>query len=174
MLTHLDGIERQLAALDAQLERIATDHAWRQSVSVLKAFRGVSTRTALGLIAEIGDFRRFSHPRQLPRSLGMTPPEYSFSDHQPRGHITKAGTRHPRPLLVEAAWHYRHRPRCHARGPAPSDRAWQAQIRLHQRHRALAARDKRSTVVNIAVARELAAFLWAEMTAQPFPQAVVA
>jgi transposase len=174
MLAHLDGVDRQLAALDAQLERIATEEPWRDRVRALKTFRGVSTRTALGLIAEIGDFRRFSHPRQLARWLGMTPSEYSSGDQQHRGHITKAGNRHARRLLVEAAWHYRHRPRCPARGPAPSDRAWQAQIRLHQRHRALAARDKRSTVVNIAVARELAAFLWAEMTAQPFPQEVAA
>ena len=124
--------------------------------------------------SEIGDFRRFSHPRELAAWLGMTPAEYSSGDQQHRGHITKTGNRHARRLLVEAAWHYRHRPRRPVRGPAPIDRAWQAQIRLHQRHHALAARGKRSTVVNVAVARELAAFLWAEMTAQPIAQEAAA
>ncbi len=53
-------------------------------------------------------------------------------------------------------------------GPEPtSDRAWQAQIRLFHRHRHLTAQGKRSTVVTVAIARELAAFLWAEMTDQP-------
>ena len=174
MRVHLDGVDRQLAALDAQLERIATEEPWRERVGALKAFRGVSTRTALGLIAEIGDFRRFAHPRELARWLGMTPSEYSSGDQQHRGHITKAGNRHARRLLIEAAWHYRHLPRRPARGPAPSDRAWHAQIRLHQRHRALAARGKRSTVINVAVARELAGFLWAEMTAQPNRQEAAA
>jgi transposase len=49
----------------------------------------------------------------------------------------------------------------------PSARAWQAQIRLFQRHRHLTQHGKRSTVVTVAVARELAGFLWADMTQQP-------
>jgi hypothetical protein len=65
--------------------------------------------------------------------------------------------------LTEAAWHYRHPPR----RPDPSDRVWQAQIRLFARHRHLSAQGKRSTVVTVAIARELAGFLWAEMTHQP-------
>jgi len=77
-------------------------------------------------------------------------------------------------LLVEAAWHYRHPPRRPNNGPEPSDRAWQAQIRLHRRHRDLLARGKRPTVVNVAIARELAAFIWAEMTGQPTRQEAAA
>jgi hypothetical protein len=61
----------------------------------------------------------------------------------------------------------RHVPRRPSSGPEPSDRAWQAQIRLHHRHRHLTQNGKRSTVVTVAIARELAAFLWAEMTDQP-------
>src|SRR5207245_1604299 len=64
-----------------------------------------------GLLAEIGDFRRFAHPRELMSYLGLTPSEYSSGQQQHRGHITKTGNRHARRLLVEAAWHYCHRPR---------------------------------------------------------------
>jgi transposase len=167
MLVHLDGIDRQLARLDSDLEQIACQDPWAGRVAALTQFRGIATRTALGLIAEIGDFRRFSHPRELASWLGITPTEYSSGDQQHRGHITKAGNRHARRLLVEAAWHYRHRPRRPTRGPEPSDRAWQAQIRLHRRWQHLTERGKRSTVANVAIARELAAFIWAEMTAQP-------
>jgi transposase len=164
MLIHLDGIDRQLAALDARLEQIAH---WGWQCDRLRAFRGISTLTALGLIAEIGDFARFGHPRELASWLGITPSEYSSGEQQHRGHITKSGNRHARRLLVEAAWHYRHAPRRPTKGPAPSDRAWQAQIRLFHRHRHLTAQGKRSTVVTVALARELTAFLWAEMTDQP-------
>lgn len=166
-LTHLDGIESQLANLDAELELIARQDQWVAQVQKLTAFRGISTLTALGLISEIGDFNRFSHPRELASWLGITPAEYSSGESQHRGHITKTGNRHARRLLVEAAWHYRHAPRRPANGPEPSPRAWQAQIRLHHRYRHLTDAGKRSTVVNVAVARELIAFLWAELTDQP-------
>jgi transposase len=167
MLIHLDGIERQLATLDAELEQIATSERWGGHVAILTRFRGISTLTALGLISEIGDFARFSHPRELASWLGITPSEYSSGDQQHRGHITKAGNRHARRLLVEAAWHYRHAPRRPAAGPQPDERAWQAQVRLHHRYHHLTEHGKRSTVVNVAIARELVGFLWAAMTDQP-------
>jgi transposase len=167
MLTHLEGVERQLATLDAQLERIAVGERWSSQVQALVRFRGISTLTALGLISEIGDFARFSHPRELASWLGITPSEYSSGDQQHRGHITKAGNRHARRLLAEASWHYRHPPRRPAAGPQPDERAWQAQVRLHHRYRRLTESGKRPTIVNIAIARELTGFLWASMTDQP-------
>ena len=61
----------------------------------------------------------------------------------------------------------RHAPRRSSGGSEPSDRAWQAQVRLFHRYRHLINQGKRPTVVNVAIARELAAFIWAEMTGQP-------
>jgi transposase len=173
MLIHLDGIDRQLELLDARLQQIAASDRWTTRVQTLTAFRGIATLTALGLIAEIGDFQRFGHPRELASWLGITPSEYSSGDSQHRGHITKAGNRHARRLLIEAAWHYRHAPRRPTTGPPPSDRAWQAQVRLHHRYRHLTEHGKRPTVITVAIARELTAFLWAAMTDQP-PREVTA
>jgi len=136
-------------------------------VQILTRFRGIATVTALGLIAEIGDFARFGHPRELASWLGITPSEYSSGPQQHRGHITLSGNRHARRLLIEAAWHYRHAPRLPANGPPPDERAWHAQVRLHHRHRHLTEHGKRTTVANVAVARELVGFLWAAMTDQP-------
>jgi transposase len=167
LLVHLDGIERQLETFDARLSDIAASERWSGQVQILTRFRGIATLTALGLIAEIGDFTRFAHPRELAAWLGITPSEYSSGDQQHRGHITLSGNRHARRLLIEAAWHYRHAPRRPKTGPPPDERAWQAQVRLHHRHRHLTEHGKRSTVANVAVARELAGFLWAAMTDQP-------
>lgn len=169
MLIHLDGLDRQLDALDRDLELIARSDRWVETVQILTRFRGIATRTALGLIAEIGDFSRFGHPRELCAWLGIVPSEYSSGDQRHRGHITKTGNHHARRLLIEAAWSYQHRPRRPDRGPEPDARAWQAQIRLHRRYRHLTVeRGKRSTVATVAVARELAGFLWAAATHQPF------
>ena len=74
-------------------------------MQILTRFRGIATITALGLIAEIGDFARFAHPRELAAWLGITPSEYSSGDQQHRGHITLSGNKHARRLLIEAAWH---------------------------------------------------------------------
>lgn len=175
MLAHLDGLDAQLAAIAHELAAIAQTDPWRDPVAWLVSFRGISIRTALGLLAEIGDFRRFGTARELMSFLGLTVAEYSSGDRQHRGHLTKTGNRHARRLLIEAAWHYQHPPRQPARAaalaehvpPAVSARAWQAQIRLHHRHRHLTSHGKRSTVATAAVARELAGFLWAAMTHQP-------
>jgi transposase len=105
LLIHVDGIERQLDTLDARLAEIAGSERWSGQVEILTRFRGIATITALGLIAEIGDFARFSHPRELASWLGITPSEYSSGDQQHRGHITLAGYRHAPRLLIEAAWH---------------------------------------------------------------------
>jgi Transposase IS116/IS110/IS902 family len=94
--------------------------------------------TALGLLAELGDLRRFASARELMSFLGLTPSEYSSGDQCHRGHITKAGSRHARRLLIEAAWHYQHAPRVSRRiaavqPPVPPDvaeRAISTQIRL--------------------------------------------
>jgi transposase len=76
-LAHLDSLDAQLQAIDAELEQIARSEPWCDPVRWLTAFRGISTRTALGLLAEIGDYKRFAHPRELMSYLGLVPTEYS-------------------------------------------------------------------------------------------------
>jgi transposase len=175
MLCHLDALEAQLAALDRQLADVAASDPWSDPVAWLCCFRGISTLTALALLAEIGDFRRFANPRELMSFLGLTVAEYSSGDRRVRGSLTKTGNRHARRLLVEAAWHYQHPPRLSARlktnqplvPPEALARAWQAQIRLHERHHHLTRNGKLPTVATAAIARELCGFIWATMTRQP-------
>jgi hypothetical protein len=174
----LHSVDAQIAALDHQLDEIASQEPWSDPVRWLCCFRGITTLTALALLAELGDLRRFATARELMSFLGLTASEYSSGDQRHRGHITKTGPRHARRLLIEAAWHYQHAPRVSQRIAAvqphvPPDvaaRAFSAQVRLHQRHRHLTRHGKRSTVATVAVARELAGFLWAAMTRQPLNQ----
>lgn len=182
MRAHLDSLDAQIDALELRLEEIARSDRWVEPVRWLTSFRGVATKTALGLIAEIGDFRRFSSARELMSFLGLVPSEYSSGEQRHRGHITKSGNRHARRLVIEAAWHYQHRPNLSKRQrelapllPAEvAARAWRAQVRLNHRHLALQRQGKRSTVANVAVARELTGFVWAAMTNQPLRKEVSA
>lgn len=176
MLLHLDALDAQLAALDARLAEIAAAEPWRTPVARLCCFRGVGVLTALALLAEIGDFHRFATARELMSFLGLTVSEHSSGERCRRGALTKTGNRHARRLLVEAAWHYQHRPRALRRkgAEAPPEevcsRAWRAQIRLHERYRHLTGAGKLPSVATAAVARELCGFLWATMTDQPLSQ----
>ena len=157
-----------LLARRDRLDRLIADQAvaepWAQKVGRLRCLRGVDTLTAVGLVAEIGDFAAFDHPRLLASYLGLVPSEQSSGERRRQGAITKAGSSHARRLLVEAAWHYRRPPRVsltlkrrQAGQPAAAiDAAWRAQLRLSRRWAHLdGARGKRRTTVAVAVAREL-------------------
>ena len=135
----------------------------------LQAMRGIDLVAAVTVLAEIGDLSRFQTPRELMGYLGLVPSESSTGDTVNRGGITKAGNGRARRILVEAAWSYRYPPRVSrekqmkvAAAPrAVREIAWKAQMRLCGRFRSLARKGKRPTVVATAIARELAAFIWA-------------
>jgi transposase len=161
--------------LDRLIAEQARDEQWAAPVARLRCMRGIDTLTAVGLIAEIGDFTAFEHPKQLASFLGLVPSEQSSGERRRQGSITKAGSSHARRLLIEAAWHYRRRPavsltlrrRQDGQPPAAIDAAWRAQLRLSARWAHLdARRAKRRTTVAVAVARELACFVW-EIARQP-------
>lgn len=157
--------ERLERALDEQ----AASGPWAPLIARLRCLRGIDTLTAVGLVAEIGDFAAFEHPRRLASYLGLVPSESTSGTKRRQGSITKAGSGHARRLLIEAAWHYRRRPaisldlrrRQQGQPPAAIDAAWRAQLRLHGRWATLdARRGKKRTTVAVAVARELACFVW--------------
>jgi transposase len=117
----------------------------------------------------------FDAARSFMSFTALVPSENSTGLTEHRANITHAGNRHIRAQLVEAAWAYQHRPHVGTGIAARHDglppqviaRAWNAQVRLSSRFRKLAARKNVRSVVAAAVARELAGFLWAEMTAEP-------
>ena len=174
-LAHHEVLLARRDRLDKLVLEQSTQGSWAPTVARLRCLRGVDTLTAVGLVAEIGDITAFRHPKQLASYLGLVPSEHSSGTKRRQGAITKAGSAHARRLLVEAAWHYRRSPRVSeplrrrqdGQPPAAIDAAWRAQIRLHRRWAHLdAARAKKRTTVAVAVARELACFVW-EIARQP-------
>lgn len=168
-LAHHEVLLARRDRLDALIVEQSVQGPWAPLVARLRCLRGVETLTAVGLIAEIGDFGAFSHPKQLASYLGLVPSERSSGSKRRQGSITKAGSAHARRLLVEASWHYRRQPsisltlkrRQTGQPPAVIETAWRAQIRLYRRWTHLdTARAKKRTTVAVAVARELACFVW--------------
>jgi len=175
----IDETERRVERLTDQLRALTPIWRWAAVVDALQALRGVSFITAVGLVAEIGDIRRFEHPRHLMAYLGLVPSEYSSGPRVRRGGITKAGNPHARRLLAEAAWAYLGLPRIGRRmlqrqealPTAVCAIAWKAQLRLTARFRRLVARGKAKPTVATAIARELTGFLWAIAREVPAPLA---
>lgn len=162
-----DATER-LARLTQAMEDALP--AWKRApvVRALMSLRGVQVLTGMTLVAEVGDFNRFTDARSLMNFFGLTPSEHSSGGSRVQGGITKCGNTHCRRVLTEAAWQYRLKPkvseamqkRQEEQPKAVRLLAWKAQQRLHQRFGRLAAK-KKSVIAATAVARELAGFVWA-------------
>lgn len=170
----IEHLERRIDAIDEQLEKAAAAPLYREQVGWLRCFRGINTVTALTVLAELHGVERFASPRQLSAYLGLVPSEFSSGDSERRGSITKAGNSHVRRVLVEAAWHYRHRPgvgktlakRREGQPARPIAIADAAQQRLHRRFRRFDERGKTRTKIAVAIARELVGFIWAALRTQ--------
>lgn len=163
-----------LDAVEADLRPYFKAEPFADAVQRLGSYRGVTHMGGLCLGAEVFDWRRFPRARPFMSFTGLCCSEHSSGLSQQRGGITRAGNSHIRGQLCEASWSYQHQARVgltlrlRQQGVPPDTlaRSWQAQTRLCSRFRTLAARKNVKSVVAAAVARELAGFLWAEMTAQ--------
>ena len=155
-----------------RIEEIASQERYAENVRKLQCFKGIKTHTALSFLAEIGDFKRFPKAEQFASFLGLVPGEHSSGEGQHRLGITKAGNTHLRRLLVEAA-------NCYNRvaagkksktiiqrqqGNTPDVIAYadRANDRLRRKYIKLTLK-RNSSIAKIAVARELACFIWGMM-----------
>lgn len=168
-LAAVESAGLRVEQLTDQLRALTAD--WRQAplVRALQAMRGVEFVTAVTLVAEVGDFRRFATAGDFMGYVGLVPSESSSGATRRQGPITRTGNAHLRHVLVEAAWHYRRQPRMSKAlrqrnvgiSPQVCAIAWKAQKRLHQRLSRLRGRGKNPAEAVTAVARELSGFVWA-------------
>lgn len=163
--------DAQLASIDKEIEAAALAPPLAEPVARLRAFRGIDTLSAVTIVAETCDFRRFGTAASFMAFTGLVPSEHSSGASTRYGSITKTGNCHIRRVLVEAAWAYRYRPAVRDKlkkrqEDQPADvvaYSWTAQCRLHSTYKKLALKKHPNKAV-CAVARELAGFVWGAMT----------
>lgn len=166
---HLEEISLRITRLERELAARVQSSPHAAIIAALQSMRGIKLITAATIVSEVGDIGRFETPRQLMAYAGLVPSEHSSGGRVRRGNITKNGNAHLRRVMVEAAWHNRHRPaltpelRQRQRGihPQACAVAWNAQQRLHKRYCHLSARGKSRPQTVVAVAREMLGFVWA-------------
>ncbi len=158
--------------IEQKIEEVSKEKEYGEQVKRLKSLRGIDTLTAMGIISEIIDFKRFGGAREFMSYVGLVPGEKSSGSKRYQGGITKCGNTRVRRLLVEAAWHYRHRPgisyalQSRLKGQSMEIKAasLRCQKRLHKRMHYLIMKNKAKNKAITAVARELAGFIWALMS----------
>ena len=165
----LEEAEARLGGLSQHVLDLAQQEAYATGVKHLRALKGIDTLSAITLLTEVMDFRRFSKAREIMGYTGMVPSEHTTNFTPRRGRITKTGNAHIRRILVEAAWQYQRKgalSRClsERRRDCPSEVleiAKKADDRLHRRFWRLSQKGVLRTKVAVAVARELSGFVWA-------------
>jgi transposase len=159
----------RLQRLEAELPALVQSWRWAPVIEAIQALRGVQFTAAVTLIAELGNLARFANPHPLMSYLGLIPSEHTTGERCRQGAITKTGNAHARRVLVEGAWAYRYpakvsrhlQLRLEKVAKAIQDISWRAQVRLCKRYRRLSAQGKQVNQVVVAIAREMAAFVWA-------------
>jgi transposase len=146
-LAPLTRVVRQVSAEVATLDRtLAAAAATDPIARHLMTAPGIGPVVALTYRAFVDDVARFRTAGQVSAAIGLVPREDSSADRRHRGHITKAGPRELRSLLVQAAWV------CWRRAKASGTlKAWTEHL--------AARRGKRIAVV--ALARRLSRILYA-------------
>ncbi len=164
----IDQLEARIERIENHMEMLCEEWSRKPVVHALMSLRGFARIASMMMVSEIGDFVRFTHPKQLMSYLGLTPGEYSSGGKQKQGAITKCGNSHLRWLMVECATHYRSEPRI---GSALSIRqqgqpawlkeiSWKAQNRLYARFTKLRQRLMHHNKIKVSVARELTGVIW--------------
>jgi len=163
-----EGMTR-LKRFDEEILALAKSPEYQPRVSYLMALKGIKELTAMTIIAEVFDLKRYKDARSFMAAIGVVPSEYSSGGREHRGCITKTGNSHLRRIFVESAWHYQSRSvpgRClqKRRAGIPAavlEIARKADLRLSKKYWRMVGRGKDSRTAAVAVARELAGFVWA-------------
>ena len=171
--SELEIQEALLASADARILERSLEAPYVDAVGRLRCLRGIDTLSAMVLRTEVCDITRFASASAFVGWLGLGVREYTSVKRSQQG-ITKTGNSRCRRILVEAAWNNTRRPYVskvlRARSAKePADviaHAYRAQRRLHDTWRRLEPRIG-SRKAAVAMARELAGFVWALWWAKP-------
>ena len=166
--------EAKIERFDKRIKEIAAETRYKEDAEKLGCFLGIRTHTALSLIVETGDFKRFAKGNIYAAFLGLVPGEHSSSTNVNRLGISKAGNTHLRRLLIEAAGgickgaigHKSKELRSRQSGQSAEVIAYadKANTRLRSKYYRMIRHGKKRNVAVTAVARELACFVWGMMT----------
>lgn len=168
LIGQIDQLEARIARYESHMEHLYADWRHKPIVDAVMGLKGFQMIAAMMIVSEVGDFVRFTHPKQLMSYLGLTPGEHSSGGKSKRTGITKCGNSHARWMLVECATHYGKEARIGANLSRRQEGlprwireiSWKAQNRLYLRSGSLRKRLMHHNKIKVSVARELCGVIW--------------
>lgn len=173
-IDQFDRLSEKLERLDDKIVALSNSETYAAKTSLTKCFKGISDVTALIIQVEIGDFDRFEEASSVCAYLGMIPGLHDSSEKTSNMHITKQGNARVRTLLVEAAQNLvKGKPGMKSKRTRAKQKGQEADViryadraveRLQKRYHKMINRGVKHSVAIMAVARELACFIWGIQT----------
>jgi len=168
LIGQIDQLDERIARYESHMEHLYADWRHKPIVDAVMGLKGFQMIAAMMIVSEVGDFVRFTHPKQLMSYLGLTPGEYSSGGKSKRTGITKCGNSHARWILVECSTHYSKEAKIGAHLSKRQEKlprwikeiSWKAQNRLYLRSSSLRKRLMHHNKIKVSVARELCGVIW--------------
>jgi len=164
----LEKLNEAIADYDSHIEELAETEKYKKKKDALTCFRGIKTLTAMTFITEIGDVKRFRHPKQLTSYCGLDITEYSSGGKEKKFRITKMGNKQIRTAAIESCQRVDRvsvvskRLKAHRTGQSIKyiEVADRCTKRLKKKSNRLLDAGKPRNKVKVACAREFLGFVW--------------
>ena len=168
LLKDYHNYNKTINLYDEEILKISLDDMYLEKVQSLICYRGLDTISAMSLVCELGDIKRFSHPKKLISYIGFDIREYSSGGRETKFGITKIGNKSMRKTLIQACQKAIQSPRISAKLKRRRKSVAQKYIdisdrcmkRLNQKGIRLIYRGKHTNKVKTACAREMIGFIW--------------
>jgi len=168
LIQQLKWLEHTLKEYDQAVDALAETERYQKQIQALTCYRGIKNIFAMVMITEIGDIRRFGHPRRLASWMGLDIREYSSGGKHNRFGITKHGNKYLRTAFVESN---QKSYRCSTAGkdvklrrqklpPVLVSIAERCQKRLYKKGARMLFAGKHTNKIKVALAREMVGFVW--------------
>jgi len=103
-LEELNNMRNIIVDITRSIRSLANTEEYRDNVRLLRSLPGISTLTAMTLLTELYDIRRFKNLDKLCSYIGLIPDTDCSGETERKTGITKRRNAHLRGILIESSW----------------------------------------------------------------------
>lgn len=104
LINTCEFLTEQVKKIDGEIKELSQRPEYTERVKLLKSIPGIGSLSAMEILVELQDVRRFGNAKEIASYIGLTPSEYSTGQYIRQGRITRCGNKRIRSSLVESSW----------------------------------------------------------------------